>query len=30
MDIRNQQDVRERYEDIVDAICAWHEEARAS
>ena len=21
---------RERYEDIVDAICAWHEEARAS
>jgi hypothetical protein len=21
---------RERYDDIVDAICAWHEEARAS
>jgi hypothetical protein len=21
---------RERFEDIVDAICAWHEEARAS
>jgi hypothetical protein len=23
-------DERERFEDIVDAICAWHEEARAS
>jgi len=30
MDTRNQEVVRERYEDIVDAICAWHEEARAS
>jgi hypothetical protein len=30
MDARNQDSVRERYDDIVDAICAWHEEARAS
>ena len=22
--------VRDRYDDIVDAICAWHEDARAS
>ena len=22
--------VRERYEDIVDAICAWHDDARAA
>jgi hypothetical protein len=30
MDARETTAVRERYEDIVDAICAWHEEARAS
>ena len=30
MDVRTEQATRERYEDIVDAICAWHEEARAS
>jgi hypothetical protein len=29
-DVRKQAGVRERYDDIVDAICAWHEEARAS
>ena len=23
-------DVRSRYDDIVDAICAWHDEARSS
>ena len=28
MDEREQE--RQRFEDIVDAICAWHEEARAS
>jgi hypothetical protein len=30
MDVRETRAVQERYEDIVDAICAWHEEARAS
>ncbi len=30
MDDRTAQEVRERYDDIVDAICSWHEEARAS
>jgi hypothetical protein len=29
-DVRKQAEVRERFDDIVDAICAWHEEARAS
>ena len=29
-DVRKQAGMRERYDDIVDAICAWHEEARAS
>jgi hypothetical protein len=29
-DVRKEARVRERYDDIVDAICAWHEEARAS
>ena len=29
-DIRKQSAVRERFDDIVDAICAWHMEARAS
>ena len=29
-DIRKEPEVRERFDDIVDAICAWHEEARAS
>ena len=30
MDVRSNRETRERFEDIVDAICAWHEEARAS
>jgi len=29
-DVRKQAEMREHFDDIVDAICAWHEEARAS
>ena len=30
MDVHTNRKMRERYDDIVDAICVWHEEARSS